>query len=247
MILPKKSEQLSFINNQRESYSFKFDTVLHNASQESVFEECGRDIISNFIEGYNGTILAYGQTGAGKTFTMTGTTANYKQRGLIPRCVEQIFQEIHNRPEKSFNVSVTYLEIYNENLVDLLGNDQNINSHEEMQIMEDSKGIIFVRGLQKVAANNEEEALSLMFEGEANRTICEHQMNKASTRSHCVFTIHLESRSRVESNGQVIYSKLNLVDLAGSERVSKTHSSGQVLVEATCKRLFNSSINDKQC
>jgi kinesin family protein 6/9 len=220
------------VNNQRESFAFKFDTVLHNASQESVFDECGRDIISNFIEGYNGTVLAYGQTGAGKTFTMTGTTANYKQRGLIPRCVEQIFQEIHNRPEKSFNVSVTYLEIYNEALYDLLNND---SAQEDMQIMEDAKGNIFVRGMQKVAANNEEEALSLMFEGEANRAICEHQMNKASTRSHCIFTVHLESRSRVESNGQIVYSKMNLVDLAGSERVSKTHSSGQVLKEATCK------------
>jgi kinesin family protein 6/9 len=181
--------------------------------------------------------MVYGQTGAGKTFTMTGTTANYKQRGLIPRCVEQIFQEIHNRPEKSFNVSITYLEVYNEVLFDLLNNDT--NNQEEMQIMEDAKGMIFVRGLQKVAANNEEEALSLMFEGEANRAICEHQMNKASTRSHCIFTIHLESRSRVESNGSIVYSKLNLVDLAGSERVSKTHSSGQVLKEATCKRIVS--------
>ncbi|KAL0481842.1 kinesin family member [Acrasis kona] len=229
--LPKKNETQNVVNNQRESYSFKFDNVLHNSSQETVFEECGREVISSFIDGYNGTIMAYGQTGAGKTFTMTGTTANYKQRGIIPRCIEHIFQEISNKPEKAFNVSVTYLEIYNENLFDLLNNDP--TGSDDYQIMEDAKGVTFVRGIQKVATTSEEEALSLMFEGEANRAICEHQMNKASTRSHCVFTIHLESRSRVESNGQIVYSKLNLVDLAGSERVGKTHSSGQVLKEAT--------------
>jgi kinesin family protein 6/9 len=174
---------------------------------------------------------------------MTGATSNYKQRGLIPRVIEHIFHETQGRPEKSFNISMSYLEIYNETLFDLLGaNIGNIVAEtsdkatdEDMCIMEESSGNIFVRGLSKHAATDEEDGLSLMFEGEANRAICEHQLNKASTRSHCVFTIYLESRSRVESEGQTILSKLNLVDLAGSERVGKTNSSGTVLKEAMCK------------
>lgn len=80
--------------------------------------------------------------------------------------------------------------------------------------------------------NNEEEALNLLFEGETNRTIAEHRLNKSSTRSHCIYTIHLESRSRVESTEKVVFSKLNLVDLAGSERTKKTGSEGLTLMEA---------------
>lgn len=158
--------------------------------------------------------------------------------------IEHVFYEVNNRPEKSFHISMSYLEIYNESLFDLL-NAGNINdidqsdlepsqSDESIQIMEDSTNTVFVRGLSKHTVMNEEEALSLMFEGEANRAVCEHQLNKASTRSHCVFTIYLESRSRVESEGRTTISKLNLVDLAGSERVGKTNSNGVVLREAMC-------------
>lgn len=89
-----------------------------------------------------------------------------------------------------------------------------------------------VRGLAQHIANSEEEALNLLFEGETNRSIAEHQLNKNSTRSHAIFTIHMESRSRVESSEKVIYSKLNLVDLAGSERLSKTKTTGAFLKEA---------------
>lgn len=131
---------------------------------------------------------------------------------------------------------MSYLEIYNEGLYDLLAPDQ--ENTEDLQILEDNKGSILVRGLSMPIANNEEEGLSLMFQGETTRAICEHQMNKASSRSHCIFTIYLETRSRVESTGQVVYSKLNIVDLAGSERVGKTHSKGQVLKEAMCTKTY---------
>ncbi len=89
-----------------------------------------------------------------------------------------------------------------------------------------------VKGLNVKLASSEEEALSHLFEGETNRSIAEHQLNRASSRSHCIFTIHLEARSKVESTEKIIHSKLNLVDLAGSERVSKTETSGQSLREA---------------
>lgn len=90
-----------------------------------------------------------------------------------------------------------------------------------------------MKGLSMHVCNSEEDALNSLFEGELNRTVSEHQMNKASSRSHCVFTIHIECRSRVESSDKVVFSKLHLVDLAGSERTKKTGSSGITLKEAT--------------
>ncbi|KAG5457546.1 MAG: P-loop containing nucleoside triphosphate hydrolase protein, partial [Olpidium bornovanus] len=103
-----------------------------------------------------------------------------------------------------------------------------------LTVVDDKNGVATVKGQVVAVANSEEEALYYLFEGEANRSIADHLMNKNSTRSHCVFTIHVESRSRVESSEKVTYSKLNLVDLAGSERLSKTNSSGVTLKEAMC-------------
>ena len=101
-----------------------------------------------------------------------------------------------------------------------------------MNIQEDSKGYVIVKGLSKKHAENEEEALQMLFEGENNRTVAEHKLNRNSSRSHCIFTIHLEIRSKVESSEKVVMSKINLVDLAGSERTKKTGSEGKTLVEA---------------
>ncbi|KAJ3227570.1 Kinesin-like protein kif9 [Clydaea vesicula] len=236
--IPKDTEG-GYINNQQEDWDFKFDSILHNASQENVFEECAAPIVKGLFDGYNGTILAYGQTGAGKTFTMTGATENFKHRGLIPRTISQIYKDIADRPQTACSVRVSYLEIYNEQMIDLLSkNVSENNSQDQFQIesnlnvVEDKNGNSNVRGLTSEIANSEEEALNYLFEGETNRSISEHQLNKSSTRSHCIFTIYIEMRSRVESSEKVIYSKLNLVDLAGSERLSKTHTTGVSLKEA---------------
>ncbi|KAJ3032119.1 UNVERIFIED_CONTAM: Kinesin-like protein kif9 [Siphonaria sp. JEL0065] len=231
-----KAQDGGFINNQQENWDFRFDNILHNASQEKVYDDCGLPIIKSVMEGYHGTIMAYGQTGAGKTFTMTGATENYKHRGLIPRAISHIFREVAERPQMACTIRVSYLEIYNEQIVDLLGtlpDAESSNDGATLAVVEDNKtGASHVKGLTMQIANNEEEALNLLFEGETNRSIAEHQLNKISTRSHCIFTIYLESRSRVESSERVISSKLNLVDLAGSERISKTHTQGLSLKEA---------------
>jgi kinesin family protein 6/9 len=110
-----------------------------------------------------------------------------------------------------------------------------IPTHEqkgEISIQEDTKGNLIIKGLSRHLVSNEEEAFNLVFEGEANRTISEHQLNKESTRSHCIFTMYLEMKSRIESSEKVMTSKLNFVDLAGSERVKKTGSTGITLKEA---------------
>lgn len=227
-----KDNSQGLINNQQENWKFKFDSFLHNSTQEEVFETCGHEIVRNVIEGYNGTIMAYGQTGAGKTYTMSGGSQNYKFRGVIPRAVSQVFNEISSKPELSFIVKVSFVEIYNELIYDLLSSVAPADQTGNIMIQDDLKFGIVVKGLTLVTCNNEEEALNHLFEGETNRTVAEHKLNKSSTRSHCIYTIHLESRSRVESSEKVIFSKLNLVDLAGSERIKKTGSEGLTLTEA---------------
>eukprot|EP00906_Rhabdomonas_costata_P014871 RCo021335 len=231
VFIPKKKRKDEFVNNQQENFSFKFDDVLNNCSQEAVFAGVGQHIVSSLFDGYNGTIMAYGQTGAGKTYTMSGGS-DFKQRGLVPRVVMHVFNEIANKPELAFEVRVSYMEIYNERLFDLLSGDFSEAGTQELQIQEDSRQGVSVKGLQMKICSNEADALSLFFEGNTNRAVSEHAMNANSTRSHTVFTVYLSSRSRVESDGRTTHSKLHLVDLAGSERLSKTGSDGATAKEA---------------
>ncbi|KAI9184151.1 hypothetical protein H9P43_003204 [Blastocladiella emersonii ATCC 22665] len=225
-----KQEDAGYINNQHQDWSFKFDKVMHVASQDSVYDECAAPIVRSVLDGYNGTLLAYGQTGAGKTFTMTGATENYRQRGVIPRALSHIFREIQERPQYAYTVRISYLEIYNETMVDLLVPNGG-GAGADMAVVEDKNGC-YVKGQTQVIATSEEEALNLLFEGETNRSIGDHALNRTSSRSHCIFTVHVESKSRIDSSDDVIFSKLNLVDLAGSERLAKTNSSGRTLKEA---------------
>ena len=163
---------------------------------------------------------------------MSGSPQNYKYRGLIPRSLSQIFQEIGSKFDQAITVRVSYVEIYNELMFDLLSP---VPTHEQsgnISIQEDPNGNIRMKGLSMNICNNEEDALNFLFEGDTNRTISQHKLNNASSRSHCIFTIHLESKSRVESSEKVIISKLHLVDLAGSERTKKTNSEGITLKEA---------------
>eukprot|EP01006_Ploeotia_vitrea_P062631 TRINITY_DN84155_c0_g1_i1.p1 TRINITY_DN84155_c0_g1~~TRINITY_DN84155_c0_g1_i1.p1 ORF type:complete len:738 (+),score=94.03 TRINITY_DN84155_c0_g1_i1:49-2262(+) len=227
--LPRKKKRDNYVNNQQEDWAFNFDSLLHNATQEMVYTSAAQSIVRSVFEGYNGTVMAYGQTGAGKTFTMTGGE-DFRQRGLIPRAIADVFATISNKPEQSFEVRVSYVEIYNEHLYDLLADPD--APLVDLSIQEDSKGSIFVRGLTLKPAPQEPDALSHFFEGNANRVIADHKLNTNSTRSHCIWTVHLSSKSRVESDGHTTHSKLHFVDLAGSERISKTGSDGKILKEA---------------
>ncbi|XP_073190967.1 kinesin-like protein KIF9 isoform X2 [Lepidochelys kempii] len=221
------------VNNKQTDWSFKLDGVLHNASQDSVYDAVARDLVSQALNGYNGTIMCYGQTGAGKTYTMTGATESYKHRGIIPRAIQQVFRAVEERIDQSITVRMSYLEIYNETLFDLLSTmPHDMSGDTHMAVVEYPQGV-FVKGLSIYPASHEEDALNLLFEGETNRIIGEHTLNKNSSRSHCIFTIYIESHSRILSDAKYTASKMNLVDLAGSERVGKTGSEGQVLKEAT--------------
>ncbi|KAG3070636.1 Kinesin-like protein [Phytophthora idaei] len=212
-------------SNRKDCWQFKFHQVLHNAGQDRVYEAIARDIVHGaVVDGINGTILAYGQTGAGKSFTMIGDTRNYQHRGIAPRAIAQLFEEVESRIELQYTVRVSYMEIYNDRIYDLLEGqqgDRNGGGNGELVVVEDARGT-YVRGLTQVEVCNEQEALDQLFNGELQRTVAEHQLNKRSNRSHCVLTFHIAQKSRAGGTERVTLSKLHLVDLAGSERLKKT-------------------------
>ncbi|KAF6099652.1 kinesin family member 9 [Phyllostomus discolor] len=218
----KKDTRRGVVNNQQTDWSFRLDGVLHDASQDLVYETVAKDVVSQALDGYNGTIMCYGQTGAGKTYTMTGATENYQHRGILPRALQQVFRMIEERPTHAVTVRVSYLEIYNESLFDLLSTLPYVGpSVTPVTIVENPQGV-FIKGLSVHLTNQEEDAFSLLFEGETNRIIASHTMNKNSSRSHCIFTIYVEAHSRTLSEEKYVTSKINLVDLAGSERLGKS-------------------------
>ncbi|XP_063146073.1 kinesin-like protein KIF6 [Candoia aspera] len=223
-----------FVNNKRESYKFKFQKVFDQESkQDEIFETIAKPVAECALAGYNGTIFAYGQTGSGKTFTITGGAEHFSDRGIIPRTLSYIFQKLQKDSSKVYTTHISYLEIYNECGYDLLDprhEASNLEDLPKVTIMEDPDQNIHLKHLSLQQATNEEEALNLLFLGDTNRMIAETPMNQASTRSHCIFTIHISSK---EPGSAVIRrSKLHLVDLAGSERVAKTGAGGQQLTEA---------------
>ena len=215
------------INNSAEDKAFKLDLIMKDASQEAVFEVAAADLVKQTIAGFNCSLLCYGQTGAGKTFTLMGGS-DYRTRGCIPRSIKALFDEIQSQADKTFDVRVSFVEVYNEQIRDLL----DPFSTEDFAIQEDSKGNVTIRGAQQRECTKEAEALALLFEGNTNRQTADHTLNAQSSRSHAVFTLHVHSRSRVESESASIVSKFHCIDLAGSERLSKTGSEGKVAKEA---------------
>uniref|UniRef100_A0A9J7YJG8 Kinesin-like protein n=1 Tax=Cyprinus carpio carpio TaxID=630221 RepID=A0A9J7YJG8_CYPCA len=222
------------INNKRENYKFRFQKVFdQTANQEEIFEAIAKPVADNVLAGYNGTIFAYGQTGSGKTFTITGGAENYNDRGIIPRTLSYLYQHFSKDSSMIYTTHISYLEIYNETGYDLLNPQHEASRLEDLPkvtIMEDPDQNIHLKNLSLQQSANEEEALDLLFLGDTNRMIAETPMNQASTRSHCIFTIHLCSKEL--GSAMVRCSKLHLVDLAGSERVGKTGVGGQILTEA---------------
>ncbi|XP_072847570.2 kinesin-like protein KIF6 isoform X1 [Pogona vitticeps] len=223
-----------FVNNKRESYKFKFQKVFDQESkQDEIFEAIAKPVAECALAGYNGTIFAYGQTGSGKTFTITGGAERYSDRGIIPRTLSYIFEQLQKDSSKVYTTHISYLEIYNECGYDLLDARHEASRLEDLPkitIMEDPDQNIHLKHLSLQQATNEEEALNLLFLGDTNRMIAETPMNQASTRSHCIFTIHISSKE--PGSATIRRSKLHLVDLAGSERVGKTGVGGQLLTEA---------------
>jgi len=170
--------------------------------------------------------MTYGQTGSGKTFTMMGDAQSYEHRGIAPRAINQLFNDINSRIEFDFKVTCTYMEIYNERIFDLLTDLSSPDQAADYTIAEEKDGRgTFVRGLAEVEVRDENSTLNLLFSGGLSRTIATHKLNKRSNRSHSIFTIYLQQRQRSGVSEKIVHSKLHLVDLAGSERLKKTMDS----------------------
>jgi kinesin family member 6/9 len=154
-----------------------------------------KDMVDSCFDGYNGTIFAYGQTGSGKTYTITGGAERYADRGIIPRTISYIFNEISKRNTYSYKVNVSYLEIYNDSGYDLLDENHATKSLFDLpkvKMFEVSDEQFVLKNLSVHRAENEEDALNLLFIGDTNRVVSETPKNDASTRSHCIFIIQLE-------------------------------------------------------
>ncbi|NXO90211.1 KI13B protein, partial [Certhia brachydactyla] len=201
------------------------------AGQDVVFKCLGENILQNAFEGYNACIFAYGQTGSGKSYTMMGTA---DQPGLIPRLCSGLFERAQKEEneEQSFKVEVSYMEIYNEKVRDLLDPK---GSRQSLKVREHSVYGPYVDGLSKLAVASYKDIESLMSEGNKSRTVAATNMNEESSRSHAVFKIiltHTLYDVQSGTSGEKV-GKLSLVDLAGSERATKTGAAGDRLKEGS--------------
>ncbi|CAI9301085.1 unnamed protein product [Lactuca saligna] len=216
---------------------FTFDKVFGPTSQQKdLYEQAITPIVNEVLEGFNCTIFAYGQTGTGKTYTMEGECKRSKSgrdgelpshAGLIPRAVKQIFDTLEHQ-NAEYSVKVTFLELYNEEITDLLAHEEISRVVEDKQkkllpLMEDGKGGVLVRGLEEEIVTSASEIFSLLERGSAKRRTAETLLNKQSSRSHSLFsiTIHIKE-STPEGEELIKCGKLNLVDLAGSENISRS-------------------------
>lgn len=213
-----KSVQPDSIEIEGLNQPFTFDNVFGtNSTQEEVFNLAVKPSIEGVLQGYNGCVLAYGQTGAGKSHTMMGPSGSEhsSDKGVIPRMVEYLFDNLPN----DHSVKVGFLEIYNEKVRDLLGDNQDLKVHDIA-----GGGGFYVKGLNEVSVACAEEVYQIMHKGDKNRSVAATNMNSRSSRSHSVFLVDVE--------GPKTRAKLVLVDLAGSEKVAKTGARGTLLEEA---------------
>eukprot|EP01022_Parablepharisma_sp_SALTPOND_P000692 TRINITY_DN1042_c0_g1_i1.p1 TRINITY_DN1042_c0_g1~~TRINITY_DN1042_c0_g1_i1.p1 ORF type:complete len:1034 (+),score=97.83 TRINITY_DN1042_c0_g1_i1:4392-7493(+) len=210
-----------------EKHDFRLDYVFEcGTDQAMVYETAAKPIVNGVLEGFNGTVLAYGQTSSGKTYTMQGDIDSDIFRGIIPRMVETIFEAITRASETmEFTVKASMIEIYNEKVRDLLD-----SSKDNLGVHEDKQRGVYVEGLTEVSIGNEYDVYELMKEGNSNRAIAETKMNAQSSRSHSIFILTMIMNDL--ENLSCKTGKLYLVDLAGSEMISKTGASGQTLEEA---------------
>ncbi|XP_036064011.1 kinesin-like protein KIF21A isoform X1 [Onychomys torridus] len=242
--------------------AFTFDYVFDiDSQQEQIYTQCIEKLIEGCFEGYNATVFAYGQTGAGKTYTMgTGFDVNImeEEQGIISRAVKHLFKSIeekkttaikHGVPPPEFKVNAQFLELYNEEVLDLFDTTRDIdakNKKSNIRIHEDSTGGIYTVGVTTRTVNTEPEMMQCLKLGALSRTTASTQMNVQSSRSHAIFTIHVcqtrvcpqidaenatDNKMLCESSQmnefETLTAKFHFVDLAGSERLKRTGATGE--------------------
>ncbi|XP_035813553.2 kinesin-like protein KIF21A isoform X2 [Amphiprion ocellaris] len=236
------------------TYDYLFDM---DSQQDAIYSTCTEKLIEGCFEGYNATVFAYGQTGSGKTYTMgTGFDVNIvdEELGIIPRAVHHLFKGIEERrqaaqeqgrPVPEFKINAQFLELYNEEVLDLFDSTRDMKQKSHIKIHEDATGGIYTVGVTTRTVSSEAEMMQCLKLGALSRTTASTQMNVQSSRSHAIFTIHLcqvrvcasdnqedETDNRV-SNGnsemdeyETLTAKFHFVDLAGSERLKRTGATG---------------------
>ena len=228
LLILKDPNGINNVNNNRsKEISMAFDYIFNeNDKQETIFNSTTKFLIEGVINGYNATVFAYGATGAGKTYTMLG---NDKNLGIMPLTLKELFLQINSYQNREYNVKMWYLEIYNENIRDLLSNN---NENNNLDLREDSNKGIIVSGITEIKATSSEHILNLLKKGNKNRTTESTNANETSSRSHAILQImvsYKEKNSGIEY--EIKYGKLSLIDLAGSERASVTLNRGTRLIE----------------
>ncbi|XP_065259472.1 kinesin-like protein KIF21B [Emys orbicularis] len=236
------------------TYDFVFDL---DTWQERIYTTCVSKLIEGCFEGYNATVLAYGQTGAGKTYTMgTGfdTNISEEEHGIIPRAISHLFSGIERRKRAAqergtavpeFKVSAQFLELYNEEILDLFDSARDPDSRHRksnIKIHEDASGSIYTTGVTSRLISSQDELIQCLKQGALSRTTASTQMNVQSSRSHAIFTIHLcqmrvcaqpdlvtglPEGSQATSEYETLTAKFHFVDLAGSERLKRTGATGE--------------------
>ncbi len=220
---------VSVISDKNQSKTFPFDYVYPmETTQREVYDQVAFPIVDSIFQGYNGTVFAYGQTGCGKTFTMMGIVTDPNLKGIIPNAFSHIFGFIKTEGEsKKFFLRCSFVEIYNEEVRDLLG-----KNNRKLDIREDPKKGTFLRDVTYITIKNTSDIENCLERGNKNRHVGQTSMNDQSSRSHSLFTVYLEIEEKGEGgNSRIKSGKLNLVDLAGSERVGKTNATGQTFDE----------------
>lgn len=221
---------------------FTYDSVYDwNSKQIDLYDETFRQLVDSVLEGYNGTIFAYGQTGTGKTFTMEGVRSDPILRGVIPNSFEHIFTHIARTQNQQYLVRASYLEIYQEDIRDLLSKDQS----RRLELKERPDTGVYVKDLQSFVCKSVKEIEHVMNVGNQNRAVGATNMNEHSSRSHAIFIITIEcSKPGADGENHIRVGKLNMVDLAGSERQTKTGATGERLKEATKINLSLSALGN---
>ena len=215
--------------NRTKEKKYAFDMVFDDqVGQDQVYNETAKGLVDGVLDGYNASVFAYGATGAGKTHTMLGSL---ESPGVMVNTLHDLYSRMNGFQEAKFKVTLSYMEIYNERIKDLL-----LPTSIDLQLHEDPVRGMVVQGITEYGADSADEILELLHRGNLYRTVEPTAANQVSSRSHAVLQVTIEqSEATAHVTGNVRIGKLSMVDLAGSERASKTDNTGQRLKEVRAR------------
>jgi DNA repair exonuclease SbcCD ATPase subunit len=240
------SDTSVIVKGGRGDKEYEFDAAFNsNVSQDAVFEDARR-LVESCLDGFNVCCFAYGQTGSGKTFTMTGTPSN---PGLTPKAINEMWRLFAERPQWNYKVSTYFVELYNDNVIDLfwlLDNKRNLGKQgvepPKLDIKMDAKKLVYIRNVVMKEAATAADLMNLFTTGNLERHVGATKMNAESSRSHSIFSIVVEGYDTTTK--KTVTGKLSLVDLAGSERADKTGAEAERLKEAQSINKSLSALGD---